>query len=109
MSEELLSAAKERIADLVEPINGGVGEDVSYDEKFDQIKAETEKLQSLAGETCNWGEVAVAAEELLQDKAVRLCEQAYAQGGLLSNCDLAELLATSDSRIFSATGLTSTR
>jgi hypothetical protein len=32
-------------------------------------------------------------------KAVRLCEQAHQQGGLLSNCDLAELLGTCDSRI----------
>jgi hypothetical protein len=32
-------------------------------------------------------------------KALRLCEQAYQQGGLLSNCDLAELLNTDDSAI----------
>lgn len=37
--------------------------------------------------------------EILQRKAVRLCEQAYAQNGLLSNCDLAELLGVADSRI----------
>jgi hypothetical protein len=35
----------------------------------------------------------------LQHRAVRLCRQAYEQGGLLSNCDLAELLNTNDSRI----------
>ncbi len=32
-------------------------------------------------------------------KVLRLCQQAYDQGGLLSNCDLAELLNTEDSRI----------
>lgn len=32
-------------------------------------------------------------------KALRLCQQAYEQGGLLSNCDLAELLNTHDSQI----------
>ncbi|UCC32694.1 MAG: DUF1670 domain-containing protein [Phycisphaerales bacterium] len=32
----------------------------------------------------------------LRAKAIRLCEQAYAQGALLSNCDLAELLNTHD-------------
>lgn len=32
-------------------------------------------------------------------KALRLCEQAHAQGGLLSNCDLAELLGGGDSGI----------
>lgn len=35
----------------------------------------------------------------LTAKAVRLCHQAHDQGGLLSNCDLAELLCTQDSRI----------
>ena len=32
-------------------------------------------------------------------KALRLCEQAHQQGGLLSNCDLAELLNSHDSAI----------
>ena len=42
--------------------------------------------------------------EILQHKAVRLCEQAYEQNGLLSNCDLAELLCVSDSRISTVLG-----
>lgn len=37
--------------------------------------------------------------ERLLNKALRLCQQAHKQGGLLSNCDLAELLNTDDSRI----------
>jgi hypothetical protein len=32
-------------------------------------------------------------------KVLRLCRQAHEQGGLLSNCDLAELLGVDDSRI----------
>lgn len=39
-----------------------------------------------------------ASQRLLR-KALRLCQQAYEQGGLLSNCDLAELLCAHDSRI----------
>ena len=35
----------------------------------------------------------VSARRRLRDKAIRLCRQAYEQGGLLSNCDLAELLS----------------
>jgi hypothetical protein len=35
----------------------------------------------------------------LLEKSLRLCRQAHAQGGLLSNCDLAELLAEDDGRI----------
>lgn len=40
--------------------------------------------------------------ERMETKAVRLCRQAYAQGGLLSNCDLAEILNFSDSTIAAA-------
>lgn len=43
-----------------------------------------------------------SASERLCAKAVRLCRQAYAQGGLLSNCDLAELLTTSDAQVAGA-------
>jgi len=39
------------------------------------------------------------APQRMLRKAIRLCEQAYQQGGLLSNCDLAELLGTHDSQI----------
>ncbi len=69
MSEELLAASKERVADLLAPINGGAGEDISYDDKFEAIKGEVEKLASLAGEKPKWDEVASFCEELLQDKS----------------------------------------
>jgi len=42
--------------------------------------------------------------EILRHKAVRLCEQAYEQNGLLSNCDLAELLCVNDSQIATVLG-----
>lgn len=42
-----------------------------------------------------------STSQRLTVKAVRLCQQAYEQGGLLSNCDLAELLALHDSRVAS--------
>ncbi len=41
----------------------------------------------------------VSVEERLRMRAVRLCEQAYQQGALLSNADLAELMSGDDSRI----------
>jgi hypothetical protein len=40
-----------------------------------------------------------STDQRLLTKILRLCRQAYEQGGLLSNCDLAELLATQDARI----------
>jgi hypothetical protein len=42
-----------------------------------------------------------AADQRLLSKALRLCQEAYAQGALLSNCDLAELLNRSESQIAS--------
>ena len=39
------------------------------------------------------------APERLRAKAVRLCHQAFEQKGLLSNCDLAELLAVHDAYV----------
>lgn len=41
----------------------------------------------------------VKPQERLRRKAIRLCEQAHAQGALLSNVDLAELLNRSDSQL----------
>lgn len=45
-----------------------------------------------------WLERAPRGERHLH-KALRLCRQAHQQGGLLSNCDLAEILNLSDTRI----------
>lgn len=66
--EEVLAEAKARIEELCAPINGGVGEDVSYNEKFEAMKTETEKLSSLTGETVNWSSVETFAVELLSEK-----------------------------------------
>ena len=43
----------------------------------------------------------VKPQERLRRKALRLCEQAHAQGALLSNVDLAELLNRADAQIAS--------
>jgi type VI secretion system protein VasJ len=69
MSEELLNESLSRIEDLLAPINGGAGADVSYDEKFEEIKVEVDKLSSLAGVNCNWGQVATLSEEILSEKS----------------------------------------
>ena len=69
MNEELLNASKERISDLLEKINGGMGEDISYDEQFEELKQEAEKLSSVSGEQPNWSSMAVTAEEILQEKS----------------------------------------
>lgn len=40
-----------------------------------------------------------SSDSRLCSKAIRLCQQAYEQGGVLSNCDLSELLGANESRI----------
>lgn len=69
MSEALLTESLARIEDLLAPIDGGAGADVSYDEKFEQVKLEVDKLSSLGGDKCNWGTVAANSEELLLEKS----------------------------------------
>ncbi len=68
-AEEILAASKARIETLLAPIDGGVGEDISYDPSFEEIKDEVEKLQSLSGETVNWEKVGELSEELLRGKS----------------------------------------
>ncbi len=68
-AEEFINAAKERLGELLEPINGGMGEDISYDEQFDEIKAETEKIQSLEGDTCDWSTIEITSGELVTAKS----------------------------------------
>jgi hypothetical protein len=41
----------------------------------------------------------IAPGQRLKQKLVRLCEQAYQQNALLSNCDLAELMNLTDGRV----------
>jgi DNA-binding CsgD family transcriptional regulator len=43
--------------------------------------------------------VRMSSNERMLRQAIRMCHQAYEQGGLLSNCDLAMLLNTDDTRI----------
>lgn len=43
----------------------------------------------------------LSPSQRLLHKALRLCRQAHRQGGLLSNCDLAEMLSVNDSHLAS--------
>ncbi len=56
-------------------------------------------LDISTAEDVQWRIERVPAAQRLLRKALRLCEQAHKQGGLLSNCDLAELLSVPDQRI----------
>src|SRR5690348_8797236 len=67
--EEVLAASKARLENLIAPINGGVGEDVSYHELFEAMKVEVDKQQSIEGAKPEWPTVASNGEELLTEKS----------------------------------------
>jgi len=68
-AEDQIAEAKSRIESLLAPINGGVGEDISYDDGFEKVKGEVDKLQSIEGSKPDWGTVVSMADELLSDKS----------------------------------------
>ncbi len=92
MSEEKISQAKARIQDLIEPISGGAGQDVSYDESFELIKVEVEKLQSLASDVCNWGAVTSLSEEILRERSKDFRIASYLAAGKMRARSLDGLL-----------------
>jgi type VI secretion system protein VasJ len=68
-TDDVISASKSRLETLIEPINGGVGADISYDEAFDKLKNEVDKMQSLSGGKVDWGGIISGADEILTDKS----------------------------------------
>ena len=65
---DALDAAKSRLSAMLEPISGGVGADATYDELFEAIKTEVDKMQSIEGGKVDWNKIASNAEELLTEK-----------------------------------------
>ncbi|MBK6520715.1 MAG: hypothetical protein IPG04_42965 [Polyangiaceae bacterium] len=48
-AEDVINAAKARLEGALAPIDGGVGEDASYDEAFEAIKTELDRASSIDG------------------------------------------------------------
>src|SRR6516162_5130723 len=66
--DDVINATKEKLDSLLAPIDGGAGADISYDELFDKVKTEVEKLTSMSGGKVDWGSISSTSEELLSDK-----------------------------------------
>jgi len=90
--EEIVAESKTRIESLLAPVNAGVGEDISYDTMFESIKTEVDKLQSLTGETVNWGNIASSAAELLETKSKDFRLICYASAARIQEYTLPSLL-----------------
>src|SRR5262249_5798342 len=67
-AEDVINATKEKLESLLAPIDGGAGADISYDEMFEKVKAEVEKLTSMAGGKVDWPMISSSSEEILTDK-----------------------------------------
>ncbi len=79
---------KERFEQIVslgrEPISAEspVGDPVRYEEVFEQLQAQMDRIGSLTGEEVDWAEVTRLATEILQDKSKDLLVMAYLCLGL---------------------------
>src|SRR5689334_22354784 len=66
---DVISESKGRLETLLEPINGGVGADVTYEEIFEKLKNEVDKTTSLSGGKIDWASIVSGADEILSDKS----------------------------------------
>src|SRR5512140_533863 len=66
--EDVINASKAKLEAMLAPIDGGAGADISYDETFEKVKAEVEKMTSMSGGKIDWGLISSSSEELLTDK-----------------------------------------
>ena len=67
-SADVISAASAKLQSLVAPVDGGAGADVSYDERFESLKGEVEKMTSIAGGRVDWATITTNAADILSDK-----------------------------------------
>ena len=68
-ADDAINEAKTRIEAMVAPVNGGVGEDASYDEAFEAIKTEIDKVNALEGGTTDWNVIRSQSEAILLEKS----------------------------------------
>ena len=66
-ADDLINAIKEKLADQLAPINGGVGADLSF-EDVDAIKNEIDKSASMGDAKTDWNAVANNSDTALIEK-----------------------------------------
>ncbi|MFO0554570.1 MAG: type VI secretion system protein TssA [Polyangiaceae bacterium] len=67
--EEIQAEIKTRLEALIAPIEGGVGADASFDDSFEAVKREIDKVNSLEGGTTDWNAVRNGSEDILSNKS----------------------------------------
>ena len=68
-AEDVINETRGRLEALLAPIDGGVGQDVSYDTTFEAMKAEVDKLQAIEGGKLDWQSLVSSGVELLSERS----------------------------------------
>jgi type VI secretion system protein VasJ len=68
-ADDVLAEVRTKLEPLLAPINGGVGDDISYDEAFEAVKNEIDKQNSFDGGTIDWSTIQSNSESLLEDRS----------------------------------------
>src|SRR3954452_10129884 len=67
-AQDVIDASKAKLEAMLAPIDGGAGADISYDEGFEKVKSEVEKMTSMSGGKVDWAMIVSTSDELLSDK-----------------------------------------
>lgn len=67
-ADEAIQGAITKLEALIAPIDGGVGEDLSYDEAFESVKAEIDKQNQIDGGSIDWKNVEELSGDLLSSR-----------------------------------------
>jgi type VI secretion system protein VasJ len=67
-ADDAIQAAKTKLESLIAPIEGGVGEDLSYDEAFEAVKAEIDKQNQIEGGPIEWKNVEELSSDLIANR-----------------------------------------
>jgi len=91
--EDVINATKEKLEAVLAPIDGGAGADISYDEGFEKVKSEVEKMTSMSGGKTDWNVIIATSEELLGEKGKDFRVALYYAAARVNTEGVAGLLA----------------
>lgn len=77
-SPSLFAGVVERVADWLEPIDGGAGEDAKLEPAYEQVRDEVAKLDSVHSDEVEWETVFAAGRDILRHQAKDLLIAGYA-------------------------------
>ncbi len=67
-ADEAIAQVKTKLEPLIAPVNGGVGDDLSYDEALEALRAEIDKVNQIDGGKIDWSTVESQAASMLSER-----------------------------------------